>query len=103
MAIIDTLRFRNILVDGDIAEEAPAQQFVTALDDTFEEQLEGVATKDFVRAESAELQAELRAMREQILRALAQAETRMQRQMLIATGVILTGFGIAVGLITGLT
>ena len=82
---------------------------MTALDETFEEQLEGVATKEFVRAESAELRAEMcelraeiRETRAEIMQALAEMETRLQRQMLIATGVILTGFGIAVGVIVGL-
>ena len=37
MAIIDTLRFRNIMVDGEITSEEAAQEFVVALEETFED------------------------------------------------------------------
>ena len=35
MAIIDTLRMRNILVRGEIAREEPADEFVELMDDEF--------------------------------------------------------------------
>ena len=109
MAIIDTLKFRNILVNGKIAEEAPAEQLVTALDETLQEQLEGVATKEFVRGESAELHAEIRAMRAEItafkaeiLAAIAQSDAANARGRLTLFIAIAVLIGTAVGLIIGL-
>ncbi|MCY4619677.1 MAG: hypothetical protein OXD50_14190 [Chloroflexi bacterium] len=57
MAIIDKLKFRNILVNGDIAEEAPAEEFVAALDETFEEQLSGLVTKEDLALQTSDLNA----------------------------------------------
>ncbi len=71
MAIIDTLRFRNILVNGDIAEEEPAQQLVTALDESLDDIAGNLATKQDLAQGRAELIAEMRAM-----------ETRLTRQIL---------------------
>ena len=106
MTIIDTLKFRNILVDGKIAEEEPAQQFVTALDEAFEEQLEGVATKEFVRAESTELaaemqamRAEMQAMRSDILQSMAEMEARLRRQMQASVGIIVAAVAAAATLL----
>ena len=95
MSIIDTLRFRNILVNGDVAEEEVAQELVTALDETFEDATQELATKSDIqqlRAEMAQTRAEMRAemaelraeMREEV-RAL---EVRLTRMMMYV------GFGL---------
>lgn len=91
MAIIDTLRFRNILVDGDIAEETPAQEFVTALDESLEDITDGLATKQDLAQLRAELIAEIRAL-----------ESRMTKFILYTVGLQLTALGIAVALILSL-
>ena len=88
MAIIDTLRFRNILVNGDIAEEAPAEEFVAALDETFEEVTSNLATKQ----DLAQMQAE-------ILQAMAAMEARLQRQMLFSVGIIVAAVAAAATLL----
>lgn len=92
MAIIDTLKFRNILVNGKIAEEGPAEELVQALDDAFTEQLDDVVTKEH-------LSAEMRALRAEILQALADMEARLQRQMLFAVGIIVAAIAAAATLL----
>ncbi len=56
---IDKLRFRNILVRGNVPEPS-AVEFADALDDTFREQLDGFATEaglaravDMIKADAA--------------------------------------------------
>ena len=73
MAIIDTLRFRNILVDGKIADEAPAQEFVTALDEAFEEHISGLATKSDMALQTAGINTRFAEVRAQ----MAALEARM--------------------------
>ncbi|MCY3568896.1 MAG: hypothetical protein OXH38_09740 [Chloroflexi bacterium] len=90
MAIIDTLRFRNILVDGDIAEEAPAQEFVAALDETFEDVTGDLANKD-----------DLAAMEARLMQDAAEREARTARNQLVMVGIILAGIALAVGIILG--
>ena len=46
MAIINTLRMRNILVRGEIAREEPADEFVEAMDDEFAALKEGTVSTD---------------------------------------------------------
>ena len=87
MAIIDTLRFRNILVDGRIAEEAPAEELVSALDEAFEEQLAGVATKSDLLQQTAETNAQIAEIKAQI----ASLEARLTRTIMwVAFGIIAT-------------
>ncbi len=78
MAIIDKLKFRNILVNGDIAEEAPAEEFVTALDETFEEQLSNLVTKDDLALQTSDLNARFAEVKEQ----MAALETHMTRTIM---------------------
>ena len=87
---IDKLRFRNILVHGGMAE-APSVEFADALDDTFEEQLHGVATKDDLRTAVADIKADA-----------AEREARITRNQVVIAGVILTGTAIAVAIILAL-
>ena len=77
MPVIDTLKFRNILVNGKIAEEAPADELVEALDETFEDVTGDLATKS-----------DLIAFKAEILQAMAEMEARLQRQMLFAVGIM---------------
>lgn len=91
---IDKLRFRNILVRGQVPE-APAVEFADALDDTFDEQLDGVATEQFVGASISQAVAELKAD-------AAEREVRITRQHLLIVGLVMggiltvIGFGIAI-------
>ncbi len=79
MAIIDKLKFRNILVNGDIAEEAPAEEFVTALDETFEQQNSASAAKEDVHALGVELRAETSQMGAELVAEMRAMETRLTR------------------------
>ena len=90
MAIIDTLRFRNILVNGEIAEETPAQEFVTALDETFEDVTGPLATKT-----------DLEQFKAEVLAAIADSEARTARNQLVMVGVILGGIAVATGILLG--
>ncbi len=106
MAIIDTLRFRNILVDGEIADEEPAQELVTALDETFDEALDGLTTKQDInelRSEMAALRSDMRAMQAEIMQDAAERETRLTSRLYtalgVAVGVVLTALGVAATLL----
>ena len=79
MAIIDKLKFRNILVNGDIAEEAPAEEFVAALDETFEEQLSGLATNEDVHNLGVGLRGETAQMGAELIAEMRAMETRLTR------------------------
>ena len=105
MAIIDTLKFRNILVNGNIAEEAPAEQLVTALDETFEEVTGNLATKSDIgelRSEINAYRAEIAAFKAEILAAIAQSDAANARGRLTLFIAIAILIGTAVGLIIGL-
>ncbi len=93
MAIIDTLRFRNILVNGGIADEAPAQELVTALDEAFEEAVDGLATKQDINQLRREMRGEMRANQAEIKQAIAEAVADLQRQILYATSLVLLAIG----------
>ena len=79
MAIIDTLKLRNIMVDGDIAEEAASQAFVTALDETFEEQLSGLVTNEDVHNLGVGLRGETAQMGAELIAEMRAMETRLTR------------------------
>ena len=87
---IDKLRFRNILVRGNVPE-APTIEFADALDDTFREQLDGLATKDDIRALLADIKSDA-----------AEREARLSRNQLVMVGVILGGIALAVAILLGL-
>ena len=70
MAIIDTLRFRNIMVDGEIASEEAAQEFVVALDETFEDATGELATKQDLAQFRAEVIAEIRVLEARMVQTL---------------------------------
>ena len=87
---IDKLRFRNILVRGNVPE-APTIEFADALDDPFREQLDGLATKDDIRALLADIKSDA-----------AEREARITRNQLVMVGVILGGIALAVAILLGL-
>ena len=83
---IDKLRFRNILVKGEVPE-APAIDFANALDDTFREQMDGVATKQDVDAAV-----------QKVIADAAEREARSARQLQVVVSIILGGLLALVGL-----
>ncbi len=88
MAIIDTLKFRNILVNGDVANEDVAQEFAVALDEAFEDTTSELASKD-----------DLAAMEARLLQDAAEREARNARNQLVMVGVNLTAIAIATAVI----
>lgn len=97
-AIIDTLRFRNILVDGRIAEEAPAEELVSALDEAFEEATGELATRSDINV----YRAEVAAFKAEVLAAIAQSDAGNARGRLTLVIAIAALIATAVGLILGL-
>ena len=89
MAIFNTLKLRDILVRGKIAEDAAAE-FVTEADEALEAALERYATNDRVDFALA-----------QVLRAIAEMEARQARHINQAIGIVLAALALAVGLIIG--
>ena len=93
---IDKLRFRNVLVRGEVPE-APAIEFAEALDETFREQLDGVATKDDIR----DVNNNVRSAISEIKWDAAEREARISRNQLVMVGVILGGIALAVAILLG--
>ena len=88
MAIrIDRQRFRSIFSRMEIAQ-APADDFVDAVEDTVNEGRDELATKDDLRSLAVELKQDA-----------AERETRMMQNMLVFVGVILTAIALATGII----
>ncbi len=94
---IDKLRFRNVLVRGNVPE-ARAIEFADALDDTFQEQLKDVATKDDIR----DVNNNIRSAISEIKSDAAEREARISRNQLVMVGVILGGIALAVAILLGL-
>ena len=91
---IDKLRFRNVLVRGEIPE-APAIEFADALEETFREELDGVVTQDHFDSAMRQLLAEIKSD-------AAEREARISRNQLVMVGVILGGIALAVAILLGL-
>ena len=91
MAIIDALRSRNMLVDGDIAETAPAEALVAAPDEAFEDVAGSLATRF-----------DLTAFKAEILQAIAETNAENARGRLILFVAMAALIATAVGLILGL-
>lgn len=88
MAIrIDRSRFRNIFARMEVPQ-APADDFVDAVEDTVNEGREELATKDDLLALEARLKADA-----------AGREARMMQSMLVFVGVTLTAIALATGVI----
>ena len=91
MALIDKLRFHNILTRGGLSE-APSIEFADALQDTFDDQLSPLATK-----------VDVERLGERIERFVLASEARHSRTLLTWVAVILAAIAIATGLIIALT
>ncbi len=89
MAILDTLRLRDILARGGVSEPA-ATEFVTETDESLEAALEQYATNSRVDLAL-----------ERLLRAIAELEARQARHINQAVGITLAGIALAVGIILG--
>ena len=98
---IDKLRFRNVLVRGEVPE-APAIEFAEALDDTFQEQLDGLASQQGVESAVREVRQDIRAAVSEIKSDAAEREARISRNQLVMVGVILGGIALAVAILLGL-
>ena len=86
MALIDKLRFHNILTRGGIPDP-PAIEFTEALQDTFDEQTSPLATKT-----------DLERLGDRFDRSILALEARQSRAMLTWIGIILAAIAIATGI-----
>ena len=84
---IDRPRFRNIFARMEI-QQAPADDFVDAVEDTVNEGRDELATKDDLRALAAEL-----------MQDAAEREARILQNQLVMVGVILGAMALATGII----
>lgn len=92
MAIIDALRSRNMLVDGDIDQAAPAEALVAAFEDVaFEDVAGSLATRS-----------DLTVFKAEILQAIAETNDENARGRLILFVAMAALIATAVGLILGL-
>ena len=93
MAILNVLKFRGIMLRGGFPE-APAEEFVVELDETLEQELRGLATKEDIERWKGEILTQVELM-------LLGLEARQARQMLTWLGVVLGAIAIGVGIILG--
>ena len=89
MALIDKLRFHNILTGAGLPE-APSIEFTDALQDTFDDQVSPLATKD-----------DLERLWGRMERAMLALETRMTRVVLTVTGINIAAIATGVGIVLG--
>ena len=104
MAIIDTLRMRNILVRGEIAREDPADEFVELMDDEFAKARGEFASArdDFVTHDAHEAsEHRVLASIEGMRREMAQDQARQARENAERDRQIHNHITIGIGLIIG--
>lgn len=95
MALIDKLRFHNILTGAGLSE-APSIEFTEALQDTFDDQVSPLATKD-------DVERTVERAAERLERLILEVDARQSRAMLTWVAVIIAAVAIATGLIIALT
>ena len=95
MALIDKLRFHNILTGAGLLE-APSIEFADALQDTFDDQLSPLAT-------TADVERTVERVAERLERLILEVDARQSRAMLTWVAVIIAAIAIATGLIIALT
>ena len=95
MAIFNTAKLLDVIVRGRIAEQAPAAELVNELEDQMEKVLSDYPKHDRL---SVEIGRVLQAQAEMEAR-LAEMMAQQARHINQATGIILAGIAIAVGLI----
>ena len=92
MSILSALRLRDILVNGKIADEVPAEELIETLDRDIEAALELKVDQERVDGELSEsrqhmdhrfeiVSAELELLREEMRRLFAEQEARHQQQL----------------------
>ena len=91
MALIDKLRFHNILTGAGLPE-APSIEFTEALQDTFDQQSSDLSTK-----------ADLEKAILEIKRDAAEREARMVRTIFTASVIIIAAMALAAGIIIAFT
>lgn len=89
MALIDKLRSHNILTGAGLPE-APSIEFTDALQDTFDDQVSPLATKD-----------DLERLWGRMERAMLALETRMTRMVLTVTDINIAAIATGVGIVLG--
>lgn len=95
MALIDKLRFHNILTGAGLPK-APSIEFTDALQDTFDDQVSPLATKD-------DVERTVERAAERLERLILEVDARQSRAMLTWVAVIIAAVAIATGLIIALT
>lgn len=114
MAIINTLRMRNILVRGEIAREEPADEFVEMMDDEFAALKEGTVSTDSQKASEnrvltaisdlgrriAERDAEQARRNEQRAQEAAERDRQIHNHITIDIGLIIGAITIATAVIS---
>ena len=98
MAVFNTMRLRDILVRGRVADDPVATDFIEELNAQAEEAFSAYATNEHVGLGF-----------ERVLRAIAEAdarraemEARQARHINQAVGIVLAGIALAAGLILGI-
>ena len=91
MALIDKLRFHNILTGAGLPE-APSIEFTEALQETFDQQSSDLSTK-----------ADLEKAILEIKRDAAEREARMVRTIFTASAIIIAAMALAAGIIIAFT
>lgn len=100
MAIINTLRMRNILVRGEIAREEPADEFVEAMDDEFAALKGGVVSTEAHEASESRVLASIEGLGRRIAeRDAEQAREAAERDRQIHNHITI-GIGLVIGAIT---
>lgn len=95
MALIDKLRFHNILTGAGLPE-APSIEFTDALQDTFDDQVSPLATRTEMTQAIANAVLEIK-------RDNAEREARMVRTIFTASAIIIAAMALAAGIIIAFT
>ena len=95
MALIDKLRFHNILTGAGLPE-APSLAFTEALDETFDEHISPLATRNEMQQAIANAVLEIK-------RDAAEREARMVRTIFTASAIIIAAMALAAGIIIAFT
>ena len=107
MAIINTLRMRNILVRGEIAREDPADEFVELMDDEFAALKGGVVTTETHEASESRVLASIADLGRRIAerdaeqtREAAERDRQIHNHITIGIGLIIGAITIATAVIS---
>ena len=104
MAIFNTARLLDVLVRGRIAAQAPATELVNELEEQMDSALSSYPTQDQMGSMEDRLlraMAEIRQSQAEMEARIAELMAQQARHTNQATGIVLAGIGLAVGLILG--